>query len=62
MLKMMLKKKINISVISLYWNIGKVLSEDVLDGMKPEYGKNDAQTYLIQFQAVSLIVLQIVVL
>ena len=56
MLKMMLKKKINISVISLYWNIGKVLSEDVLDGMKPEYGKNDAQTYLIQFQAFSLIV------
>jgi hypothetical protein len=34
------KKKINRSVITLYWNIGKVLSEDVLDGMKPEYGKN----------------------
>lgn len=34
------KKKINISVISLYWNIGRVLSKDVLDGLKPEYGKN----------------------
>ena len=32
--------RVNTSVISLYWNIGKKLSEEVLQGKKPEYGKN----------------------
>ena len=30
----------NTSVISLYWNIGKKLSDEVLQGKKAEYGKN----------------------
>lgn len=32
--------RVNTSVITLYWNIGKKLSEEVLQGKKPEYGKN----------------------
>ena len=32
--------RVNTSVISLYWNIGKKLSEEVLQGKKAEYGKN----------------------
>ena len=35
-----LKKKINLSIVELYWKIGKLLSEDVLNGIKAEYGKN----------------------
>ncbi len=29
----------NQAIISLYWNIGKTLNEDVFDDVKPEYGK-----------------------
>lgn len=32
--------RVNTSVISLYWNIGKKLSDEVLQGKKAEYGKN----------------------
>lgn len=32
--------RVNTSVITLYWNIGKKLSEEVLQGKKPDYGKN----------------------
>lgn len=38
--KIDLKTKINDSIIALYWNIGKYLTEDVLKKDKPEYGKN----------------------
>ena len=31
--------RVNTSVISLYWNIGKKLSDEVLQGKKAEYGK-----------------------
>ena len=32
--------RVNTSVISLYWNIGKKLSDEVLQGKKAEYGKH----------------------
>lgn len=32
--------RVNTSVITLYWNIGKKLSEEVLQGKKADYGKN----------------------
>ena len=32
--------RVNSSVISLYWNIGKKLYDEVLQGKKAEYGKN----------------------
>ena len=30
---------INSELVILYWNIGKVIKEQILDGNKPEYGK-----------------------
>lgn len=33
-------KQMNNSVISLYWNIGKKLTDEVLQGQKAQYGKN----------------------
>lgn len=32
--------RVNTSIITLYWNIGKKLSEEVLQGEKADYGKN----------------------
>lgn len=33
------KITINISMVTLYWNIGNILSENIINGLKPEYGK-----------------------
>lgn len=35
-----IKSQMNNSIISLYWNIGKKLSDEILQGQKAEYGKN----------------------
>lgn len=35
-----IKNQMNNSIISLYWNIGKKLSDEILQGQKAEYGKN----------------------
>lgn len=35
-----IKNQMNHSIISLYWNIGKKLFDEILQGKKAEYGKN----------------------
>lgn len=35
-----IKSQMNNSIVSLYWNIGKKLSNEILQGQKAEYGKN----------------------
>ena len=35
-----IKNQMNNSIIALYWNIGKKLSNEILQGQKAEYGKN----------------------